>query len=168
MKKTLIVLVIITMILCINKQENIRIPKESIRFRVIANSNLEDDQRIKKEIAKNVFDVLKPTQKFKNIQETRDYIRTQLPTFTEIVEKVLIENNVEKTFHINYGKNFFPEKTYDSNIYEAGEYESLVITLGEGQGDNFWCILFPPICFLEEEEDVEYKSFLKELIDKYF
>ena len=56
-------------------------------------------------------------------------------------------------------------------VTEEGEYESLVITLGNGLGENFWCVLFPPLCLLdteEEVEDVEYTSFVKELIDKYF
>ena len=156
------------MILCLNKKENMRIPQESIRFRVIANSNELEDQRVKKEIAKNVFQALKPTKSFQKIEDTRSYIQKQLPTFTEIVEKTLNENHSDKTFHINYGKNYFPEKEYENEIYQEGEYESLVITLGEGEGDNFWCVLFPPICFIEEDENVEYKSFLKELIDKYF
>ena len=156
------------MILCLCKREKTRIPNESIRFRVIANSNLEEDQRIKKEIAENIFQALKPTQSFKDIKEARSYIQDQLPTFTEIVEKTLKDNKLDKTFHINYGKNFFPEKTYENEIYKAGEYESLVVTLGEGKGDNFWCVLFPPICFLDDNENIEYKSFFKELIHKYF
>ena len=91
-----------------------------------------------------------------------------LPVFHKIVDKTLKDNQIQESFHINYGKNFFPEKTYEGEIYAEGEYESLVITLGKGEGDNFWCVLFPPICFIEEDENVEYKSFLKELIDKYF
>ena len=55
---------------------------------------------------------------------------------------------------------------------KEGNYESLVVKLGEGKGENFWCVLFPPLCLLEAEEsdkdEVEYKSFIKEIIDKYF
>ncbi|MBO5530582.1 MAG: stage II sporulation protein R [Bacilli bacterium] len=55
--------------------------------------------------------------------------------------------------------------------YKEGNYESLVVTLGEGKGDNFWCVLFPPLCLLEAEDnsssEIEYKFFVKELIDKY-
>ena len=54
--------------------------------------------------------------------------------------------------------------------YKEGNYESLVVTLGDGSGDNFWCVLFPPLCLLEAEDtnnEVEYKFFVKELIDKY-
>ena len=66
--------------------------------------------------------------------------------------------------------NYFPEKEYKGIYYEEGEYESLVITLGNGIGENFWCILFPPLCLVDEEEttDIEYTSIIKELINKYF
>ena len=75
-------------------------------------------------------------------------------------------------YDINYGENYFPEKEYKGVSYEEGNYESLVITLGDGLGDNFWCVLFPPLCLLEAEENdtnkIEYTSFIKEIIDKYF
>ena len=69
--------------------------------------------------------------------------------------------------------NYFPEKKYKGTVYKEGEYESLVVTLGDGLGANFWCVLFPPLCLLDAEDEeqlsnVEYKSFIKELIDKYF
>lgn len=69
-----------------------------------------------------------------------------------------------------FGFNYFPSKKYKGITYKDGYYESLVVTLGEGKGDNWWCVLFPPLCLLEAEEstDVEYKSYVKELIDKYF
>ena len=82
------------------------------------------------------------------------------------------ENKIkEKTdnYTINYGYNYFPKKTYRNKTYEEGEYESLVITLGEGKGNNFWCILFPPLCMVDEDQnDIEYKSFIKEVINKVF
>ena len=82
------------------------------------------------------------------------------------------ENQANLEYKINYGMNYFPEKEYKGVTYEEGEYESLVITLGNGLGENFWCVLFPPLCLLEadeeETEEVEYTSFVKEIIDKYF
>ena len=55
-------------------------------------------------------------------------------------------------------------------MYNEGYYESVVVTLGEGLGDNWWCVLFPPLCMIEAEEstDVEYTTIVKEVIDKYF
>ena len=168
MTKKLIIIAIIVSILSLNKQEQVKIPKQSIRFRVIANSNTEEDQNLKKQIVNNLSEELKNTNNLNNIEDTRSYIKKELPLFTETVDKTLKENSFSKQFHINYGKNFFPEKSYKGVLYEAGEYESLVITIGEGSGENFWCVLFPPLCFVEEKKYVEYKSIIKEIIEKYF
>ena len=167
MKKTVIIIATIIMILSINKKEYIEIPKEAIRFRVIANSNTEMDQNVKKDIVKNLTEELQKTKSFENIEETRNYIKRDLPTFEKIVNNTLEYNKMEETFHINYGKNYFPEKKYKNILYKAGEYESLVVTIGKGEGENFWCVLFPPLCFIDED-NIEYKSFIKEVIDKYF
>ena len=66
--------------------------------------------------------------------------------------------------------NYFPSKEYKGIKYAAGEYQSLVVTLGNGLGDNWWCVLFPPLCLLEAEDssDVEYHSFVADMIEKYF
>ena len=167
MKKLLIISSVIIMILCINKPTTI--PKESIRFRVIANSDSIEDQTLKKEIVKNLSKELIKTNDINNIEDTRKYLQSNLPLYTEIVDKTLKNNKSNRDFHINYGKNYFPEKTYNNIVYPEGEYESLVITLGKGEGENWWCVLFPPLCLLEAEEstDVEYTSYVKELIDKY-
>ena len=165
MKKTIIILSIIIMILCINKPTTI--PKDSIRFRVIANSDNINDQLLKKEIVNNLSKELIKTNNLTTIEDTRNYLNNNIPLFTNIVDKTLKDNNSNEVFHINYGKNYFPKKEYDNVIYEEGEYESLVITLGEGIGHNFWCVLFPPLCF-EDTKKQEYKSFFKEVIDKYF
>ena len=167
MNKKLIIIAIIITILCLNKQEQVRIPKESIRFRIIANSDSIEDQTIKKEIVHNLSKELSNTNNLTSIEESRKYIKRELPLFTEIVDKTLKDNNYNKDFHINYGKNYFPEKTYKNVVYPEGFYESLVITLGDGKGQNFWCVLFPPLC-LVDEDNVEYKSIIKEVIDKYF
>ena len=53
-------------------------------------------------------------------------------------------------------------------IIEAKDYESLLVTLGKGKGKNWWCVLFPPLCLMETDENVEYKFYVKEIIDKYF
>ncbi len=169
MKKIIIVMAIIIMILSLNKKEQVRIPKESIRFRVIANSNKESDQELKKKVVKNLSSEIIEMKNTKNIMDTRKYIKKQLPVFTEIVDKTINQYNKQESFHINYGKNYFPEKEYQNVIYPSGEYESVVITIGEGKGDNFWCVLFPPLCFIEEESNpIEYKSFVKEILKKYF
>ncbi|MBE6157660.1 MAG: hypothetical protein E7160_02580 [Firmicutes bacterium] len=170
MKKIIIFLAIIITILSLNKEEKVVIPKNSIRFRVIANSNSKEDQIIKKKIVYNLSNnILELENKNMNIENSREYIKNTLPEFKQVIEQTLNNQN----YKINYGINHFPEKEYKGTVYEEGDYESLVITLGDGLGENFWCVLFPPLCLLEAEDeqdttDIEYKSFIKEVIDKYF
>lgn len=169
MKKLIIILAIVITILSINKEEDkIIIPKDSIRFRVIANSDNEIDQNLKKEIVSNFSKTIAEANNLKNIDETRNYINKNLPKFESIVNETLKKKSQDKNFNINFGKNYFPKKEYKDVIYDEGEYESLVITLGEGKGKNFWCVLFPPLCMIDENNDVEYKSLIKEVLDKYF
>lgn len=168
MKKTVIFLAIFIIILVSNKEEQIIIPKDSIRFRVIASSNSKEDQILKRKIIYNLKDNITKTNDLTNIEDTRNYLNKELPTFHKIVEKTIEDNNSDTTFHINYGKNYFPRKVYKNIVYEEGDYESLVITLGKGTGNNFWCVLFPPLCLIDEENDPHYESFIKELFHKYF
>ena len=173
MKKLTILTAIIIILLCSIKSEVIIIPKEAIRFRVIANSNTKSDQEIKKEVVTELNKDIKELKLIpKDLETTRNYIKRSIPTLEKSVENTLNKLNVKQDYSINYGMNYFPQKESNNVIYEEGEYESVVIKLGEGKGDNFWCVLFPPLCLLEGEEgnddEVEYTSFIKELINKYF
>lgn len=85
-----------------------------------------------------------------------------------------IKKQIEKysdDYNVSYGLNYFPEKNYKGVTYKEGNYESLVITLGDGLGENWWCVLFPPLCLLEASEDnyseYTYTTYVKEVLDKY-
>lgn len=157
-----------------SKEEIIMIPKDAIRFRVIANSDTKKDQNIKmtvkKEIQEELYESVKDAS---SIEEARKITQGRLEEYQSLVEKVLIEENQEDTkVTLNYGQNYFPEKSYQGVLYPEGYYESLVVTLGDGLGKNWWCVLFPPLCSLEAESkeqasEVEYKFFIKDLLDKY-
>ena len=171
MKKLLVALTIFITILSLNKEDKIIIPKEAIRFRVIASSNTENDQYIKRQVVKDLNTEIKNLS-FKNntLETTRTNIKESIPKVKTIVNNTLNRLNANNKFFVKYGMNYFPQKEYRGIVYEAGEYESLVITLGDGKGENFWCVLFPPLCLLdtkEKPENIEYKSFVKEIIDKY-
>ena len=173
MKKIMIFMAII-MVFLVNhvKAEEVKIPNEAIRIRVIANSNSTKDQYVKGEVRRELQlkmrDLLKDA---KTIDEVRTILNKNIKDFDFIVEKVLKKNNINLEFDVNYGLNYFPEKEFKGITYDEGYYESIVVTLGEGKGDNWWCVLFPPLCLMEAEEenttDIEYKSFIKETIDKF-
>ena len=151
------------------KDENIVIPKESIRFRVIANSDSIEDQLIKNEVVNHLkLQIEQLPINNNSIETTRNIIKKQLPTFEENVKKTLKSTTYQENYSVNYGYHYFPKKEYKGIVFDEGIYESLVITIGDGLGENFWCILFPPLCKIDENiTNVEYKSFIKEILQKY-
>lgn len=152
--------------------EVVKIPDSAIRFRILANSNSPRDQKIKEDIRdkmqEELYNLLKNS---KNTKEARNLIQDNMDSFKKILDNKMKDK--EYSYTIDYGMHEFPQKTYNGITYEAGEYESLLVTLGRGEGNNWWCVLFPPLCLLEAEEtsdtsEVEYKFFIKEIIQKYF
>ena len=172
MKKVLIVLAILVLgyVFISKKQDYYIIPDDSIRFRVIANSNSVYDKyvkiKVKESLEQSFYDDLSNST---SIEESRHIITNNIKDYKSVVQKTLNDLSYDEGFTINYGLNYFPEKEYKGVIYEEGNYESLVITIGKGEGENFWCVLFPPICTLEAEEtdDIEYRFLIKDLFDKY-
>ncbi len=174
MKKIITIIIVSIIFVSISqhvKAEDVIIPDEAIRLRVLANSNDVYDQEVKMAVSMGVQDEIYNLIKDEdNIDDSRKIIKENIPKIESVVEKIFREKNYVKTFKVSYGQNYFPEKVYKGVTYKEGEYESLLVTLGEGKGDNWWCVLFPPLCLIEAEEsdEVEYKFFVQELIDKYF
>lgn len=150
--------------------KSLTIPNDAIRIRIIPNSNSSFDQdiklKVKDKIEITMYDLLKDAS---SSEEACEIIENNLELIDNDVKKILSEENYDKGYSVNFGENYFPVKEYKGIKYEEGYYESLLITLGKGEGDNWWCVLFPPLCLIEGEEstEVEYKSIVKELIDKY-
>lgn len=173
MKKIVIIMIALFVISIVgNNVEQVMVPKEAIRFRVIANSNSMEDQDIKIQvrnvIQKELNNLLKNVSSKK---EAEEILRNHDFYFKKYLDNVLSKSNQD--YKIQYGKNYFPEKVYKGVTYPEGYYESLVVTLGEGKGDNWWCVLFPPLCSLEseemmEQEEIEYRFLVKDLIDQFF
>lgn len=165
MKKIVIVMFCFALFLSISSKQKLLIPDESIRFRIIANSNEEADQAmkmlIKKDLEKELFSKIAYS---KSIDDTRKIISDN----QENIDRLLKKYNIN--YDISYGKNYFPSKEYKGVNYNSGEYESLVISLGESKGNNWWCVLYPPLCLLESEsnnmEENEYKLYIQEILDK--
>ena len=172
MKKTIILIFsIISIYIFIGyKFSDIEIPKEALRIRILANSNSDYDQtvknNVKEEIQDYVYNLLKDT---KDINEARKIINSNLNSISLLTSKNLESQNYNLPFKINFGLNYFPKKEYKGIKYKEGYYESLLITLGSGKGDNWWCVLFPPLCLLEAEEstEVEYTTVVSEILKKY-
>lgn len=171
MKRKIFLMLLFLMIILVYKQseEVILIPDNSIRLRVIPNSNDPEDiyikEMVKAYLESNVLDL---TKDLSSIDEARIIIQNNIPQVEDAVEDIFISNNYVQDFKVNYGSNYFPEKIYNGVVYDEGYYESLVISIGDAEGDNFWCVLFPNLCLIDEKETHTYKSFWGELINKIF
>ena len=159
--KKLILVIFVLAIFLFPKNE------EFIRIRVLANSNSEYDQQIKTEVVDIVttgFNEILSDEK--DIDNARAKISANLDKIETKVDDFLTTNNVQYDYKVKYGLNYFPPKEFKGISYDEGYYESVLITVGEGAGDNWWCILFPSICLTEENGN--YQSIIKNIYNKIF
>jgi len=84
-----------------------------------------------------------------SIEEARRVIRSKLPEINRIAKAKLKEQHIDQSVSVSFQKASFPTKLYGNFVYPAGKYEAILITLGEGGGANWWCVLFPPLCFID-------------------
>lgn len=126
------------------------IPDEAIRLRILANSDSKRDQQLKRKIRDEINEhVNEWVQHITSIEEARELIRNRIPEIEKIVQSVLEKENSQQSFAVRYSKVEFPTKLYGNYLYPAGYYEAILVTLGDGQGANWWCVLFPPLCFID-------------------
>ena len=165
MKTMIPILAVFFLFYFYSNREQILIPDYAIRFRVIANSSSEEDQELKMKVKEEVEEKLNRLMvNARTSQEAKIILQEELPHIQNLVE------NYTKESEISLGMNYFPEKEYHGVVYPSGNYDSLVITLGHGLGNNWWCVMYPPLCFLEnktETEEVEYRFLVKDLLEKY-
>lgn len=126
------------------------IPDEAIRLRILANSDQEVDQEAKRLVRDEVSEQISGwVEELDDIEEARELIKSRIPEIKKTAMRVLATYG-EENVQVEYGENItFPVKLYDSYLYPAGEYEAVLITIGQGDGANWWCVLFPPLCFLD-------------------
>lgn len=168
MKKIIVIISIIFIIfLCIKNEKTIMVPDDSIRFRIISNSNNKEDITVKEYLTSKILNN-KDLFESDSISESRDKINKNINNIDVLINNTFNELNYNKDYKINYGINYFPEKIYKGIKYNDGYYESLVITIGEGKGDNYFCVMYPPLCLVDDNNDeIEYKFKILEILKKY-
>lgn len=169
-RKIFLILLVFTIIYVYKIQtQDIIIPDTSIRLRVIPNSNDPEDIYIKEQVKEYLEnDIYTLTKTTDNINDARIVINNNIPNIENNIDNIFKNNTYTLPYKVNFGYNYFPKKEYKGLIYDEGYYESLVISIGKAEGDNWWCVLFPNFCLIDTKEKHEYKSYLKELIKKVF
>lgn len=162
--KKIIVFLFLCASLILFKSDDSTYINNAIRYRIIANSDNFNDQKIKWDINREIIPIINKMDSSSKDKMSSSIIES-IPHIDSIVSKYT------SNYSINYGDNYFPKKEYHNVTYEEGYYPSLVITLGNSDGHNWWCFMFPPLCALEaskdEISDVKYEFYFKKIINKY-
>ena len=120
-----------------------------IRLHVVADSNLPEDQQLKLKVRDEILRITEPLLlRVEDPEEAREIIRTNLPLLEEAARRVLRENKRHLSVKASLERFYFPEIAYVFGVLPAGNYQALRVVLGRGQGRNWWCVLFPPVCHL--------------------
>lgn len=132
------------------KQSTDSLSREMIRFHVVAHSDTTEDQLLKQQVRDAVIGFMEPEiKKCNSVAETRALLRSKLLEIREVAKEVIKENHQDYPVFVALDKANFPTKAYGDIILPAGEYEACRIIIGEGKGENWWCVMYPPLCYLD-------------------
>ena len=142
---------------------------EYLRIHVRANSNEQIDQDVKYKVKDEVVKFITPyAAQCVDKQTAIEVISGVLDKIEAVCDRVLKENGFNYTSRAQVRQEEFPTRIYGDVTLEAGIYDALIIELGTGTGDNWWCVIYPPLCFTAGTADVEYRSVIYDIIKKFF
>jgi len=139
-----------------------QVNNELIRLHVLANSDSEKDQALKYKVKDAIVKEMK--QKFaasSSINESREIVLDNLIEMENTAKETLINLGSDYEVKTQYGRFNFPTKYYGTFSLPAGKYEAVRVVIGEGRGANWWCVLFPPLCFVGTDKDIQTASQVK-------
>lgn len=123
------------------------IAKKVVRLHIIPNSNSRFDQNLKLQVRDKIVEYLSPKLlKSNSIEESKTIIANNIENIKEISQQITSQYS-NYDINVSLGESKFPTKNYDNYSFPAGTYDALKITIGEGAGNNWWCVMFPPLCF---------------------
>ncbi|SDE33335.1 stage II sporulation protein R [Paenibacillus sp. UNCCL117] len=135
------------------------IPAESIRLRILANSDSAADQWIKREVRDAIIERMNGwVTELDTLDKARAVVRDHLPELEATVGETLQANGFDYAYTVELGTVPFPTKMYGNQVYPAGDYEALRVSIGAAAGQNWWCVLFPPLCFVDSEMVVKKEN----------
>ena len=141
---------------------------EVFRLHVIANSDTEKDQELKLKVKTRIVEYLKEILgEDAGLEETKEAVLTHLTEIEQEAENIIEEQGFDYPVEVVVEKTYFPEKTYGDCTFPAGEYEALKVKIGSAKGQNWWCVLYPSLCFLDDTYGIvteEKKEDLKEVL----
>ena len=126
-----------------------------IRFHVIANSDSEEDQNLKLKVRDAIINYLQPKLlESESIEESELIIKKEYDELEKISKNIILENGYDYDVKVGIDYSKFTTKQYSNVVLPAGEHKALRIIIGEGKGKNWWCVMFPPLCFVDEQKGI--------------
>lgn len=139
------------------------IVNEIIRFHVIANSDTKYDQDLKLKVRDSVIEyVSEQVKDYEDLSKSREFLVNNKSKIEEIAKKVIVDNGYDYDVDSKLSNENFPDKVYGDLIFPQGEYEAYRILIGEAKGQNWWCVMFPPLCFVDGTKEAIDTSELEE------
>ena len=169
MKKLISVIVIVVAIIVLIAVGNGTGENELLRIHIRANSNDVIDQSIKYKIKDEMVEYLTPYLSNVNSKaEAEAVIKSKINEINNLVDRMLQRNGFDYKCNAKICNEYFPTRVYEDITVQSGYYDALILELGEAQGDNWWCVVYPPLCFVNTKyinsEGVVYKSKILEII----
>lgn len=142
--------------------------QEILRFHVIANSDSEEDQELKMKVKEGVVSYVSAlTQVGGDLESTKYIISLYLDEIEQEAQRIIREEGYSYDTKVVLTESYFPIKTYGEAVFPAGIYQALKIEIGKAEGKNWWCVLYPNLCFVDSAYGVleeEQKEMLKEVL----
>jgi len=140
------------------------VPEKIIRLHVVANSDSPADQQLKLQVRDKVISSMSGRfEGLKDISEVKGIVQGSLAEIEAAAREVIEENRELYGVKAVFTEMDFPTRTYGNITLPAGRYQALNIVIGEGKGKNWWCVMFPPLCFIDVAHGVIAEETMKEL-----
>ena len=168
-----IIAVVLLSALCVVvcSNQSVSASEQLFRMHIRANSNLEADQNVKMEIKEEFVNFLTPlVEKCESKLDVMRMVQNNKEKLESIADGILEKRGFEYRSNVKVCNEFFPERYYGDFQVKQGYYDALICELGEAKGNNWWCVVYPPLCFVDYDQtnSVVYKSKLWEIINKFF
>ena len=144
--------------------------EQVFRFHVLANSDSGEDQALKMKVKEAIIAYMKQElPESDSVETTKKWARENLVQIEQVAAEIIEEEGYEYSVKAEVTTCDFPDKTYGDITFPAGEYEALRIEIGQAKGQNWWCVLYPNLCFIDAVHAVvpeKGKNELKEVLDE--
>lgn len=169
----LVVAVCLTIGVCYNSTKTNISNADYLRIHIRANSNKTIDQTVKYEVKDAVVEYLTPkVAECRTKQQMIDFVESQKQDIKNVADRILMQKGFDYVSNVKINTEYFPTRSYQNYTFESGFYDAVIIELGKSQGNNWWCVLYPPLCFVNSgsnnSSQVVYRSRILEIIKSFF